>query len=146
MKKTILSALLVLAFTYSYAQTASGGLTSNVSHHEAYMLKSKNFNTTGWACVGGGSALVVAGLLTFPHNYDLFFESDSRDNQATFASVLIIAGTAAMITSIPMFVNSVVLRHKARLSLNPAPQSFNQIKRGNNVAALSLNISLGKQH
>jgi hypothetical protein len=147
MKKTILSPVFFLIFTCNYAQLKPRDGSSTMAPHEELLLKSKKFTTAGWICLGSGTAFVIAGLVSFPKDYYLFYESETRDNQATFSTILILAGSAAMIASIPMFANGALYNHKAKLSIQNAALPGNiPIKSGNNITALSLKISLGKDH
>ncbi|MEJ0104927.1 MAG: hypothetical protein WDO19_21285 [Bacteroidota bacterium] len=59
-------------------------------------------------------------IAMFPDSYDPFFGTNSSktESQANAAIGMLIVGSAALISSIPVLISSSVNKHKARLLVN----------------------------
>ena len=96
MKKTIISAMILLFAMSSFSQQTNLKQTLTLTD---YLKKSKNQKTAAWILLGGGTALIVTGLLIGTQN------EASLDNAAT-GGVIVVAGAASVIGSIPLFIAS----------------------------------------
>lgn len=96
MKKIIIStALLLVTFVSICQQTTFPVLT-----REDYLKKSKNQKTAAWILLGGGSALIIAGLLIGNRKESSFGDA------GTGAIIGITGFLAATAGSIPLFIAS----------------------------------------
>jgi uncharacterized membrane protein len=97
---TMLAMLLIIgAATFCQQTNPSPALTK-----QDYLKKSKNQKTAAWILLGGGSALVVTGIL--------LSNNASFDNLGTTAGVAIVGGLS-MLGSIPLFLASGRNKRKA---------------------------------
>ena len=122
MKKMILAFTIILFTAATISQTPAPS-------KEYYLQKSKNQKTTGWVLLGGGTAMAVVGIILAssdnPESGDIYgpnFES---------GSLLLVAGLAADLISIPFFISSANnARKAANISFNhqkilyPQPGNF----------------------
>src|SRR6185312_1736365 len=86
-------------------------LTSHVSPaqtKEDYLTKNKHQKTAAWIMLGGGWGLGIAGVVVGLHGtVDLLSgQFDKAGNNLGAGGILIIAGGAAMLGSIPLFIAS----------------------------------------
>ena len=105
------------------------------SFSQDYLKKSKNQKTAAWILLGGGSALVVTGIL--------LANNAALDNLGTGAGVAI-AGGVAVLGSIPLFLASGRNKRKGmRLSFKneTAPQFLKGSFVYRPVPSVSLKIS-----
>ena len=103
-----------------------------------YLQKSKNHKTAGWILLGGGSALLITGIMSG--------KNTSIDNWDTLG-LIIIAGGGAVFGSIPLFVTSAINKRKAKASnaffkmeTMPVVQQHSFVQRS--FPAVSVKISL----
>lgn len=120
---------ITLIITTITALVASGycqvdRLTAKIKNGYAgnnYLIKSKQQKKAGWILLGGGTALTVIGLATFPKDYNIIFGNDKRtESKADVAGGLIIAGGLSMLGSIPLFI--VARKNKTMANLTVAMQ------------------------
>jgi O-antigen/teichoic acid export membrane protein len=106
------------------------------SFSQDYLRKSKNQKTAAWILLGGGSALVVTGIL--------LANNATIDNLGTGAGVAI-AGGVAVLGSIPLFLAS-GRNKKNAMSLSSKNEKMQQLNKNSfvykPVPSLSLKISL----
>ena len=110
-------------------------ILSATSFSQDYLRKSKNQKTAAWILLGGGSALVVTGIL--------LANNATIDNLGTGAGVAI-AGGVVMLGSIPLFLASGRNKKKGmRLSFKneTAPQLLKGSFVYRPVPSVSLKIS-----
>jgi hypothetical protein len=103
MKKIIISTILLLVTIVSICQQT----TSPVLTREDYLKKSKNQKTAAWVLLGGGSALIITGLLIGNRKESSFGDA------GTGAVIGIIGFLAATAGSIPLFIASSRNKRKA---------------------------------
>ncbi|MBK6936002.1 MAG: hypothetical protein IPH18_03310 [Chitinophagaceae bacterium] len=108
MKKTLLLWLL-LNGVLCYGQEATPG---NQLTREDYLKKSKNQKTVAWVLLGGGAAMAVAGGIWFGESFSIDIFGPDEDNSEGAAGAVMVAGVAAMVASIPLFISSA--RNKGR--------------------------------
>ncbi|HVZ55847.1 MAG TPA: hypothetical protein VG870_04250 [Chitinophagaceae bacterium] len=110
MKKWIVTLLLVTGMVDSYSQGTQ--LT-----REALRQKSGNQRTAGWIMLGGGTALAVAGIITFSHSD---FLSDGSGTDA--GGIMTVGGVLLDLGSIVLFAaSSRNARKAARMSFRSQP-------------------------
>ncbi|TFV94721.1 hypothetical protein E4S40_11980 [Algoriphagus kandeliae] len=119
MKKLFIATFVVAALIGAAYPSFAQQLTK-----QDYLEKSKKQKTTAFILLGGGAALLGAGAIIGSENFCLFSCTDSQNNAMNAASVMVVAGGAAMIASIPVFVSSGKnARKAAELSLNYQPMN-----------------------
>lgn len=111
--------------TYSSAKSSAPiisryNFSDTLLPKEVYLKKSKTQLTVGWAMLGGGVAMTVAGGVLFSNNFELF--SNKNDTEAATGGVLFLTGIGCSLGSIPFFISS---GHNARKA---AAISFNNNK------------------
>lgn len=110
---------------------------SNEKDYAYYLQKKKNNLTAGLVTLGAGVVLSGVGLI-------ISTNSNSFDNDAT-AGVLVIAGAASGIASIPLMIMASVYGHKAKLELSNQKTGFGApSKVSKNIPGLTISIPLGK--
>ena len=118
MKKIILYALLLLFPAACFCQSIPNNLPAVKTD---YLKKSKNQKTAAWILLGGGFALsTTSALLASPKVEEdyinifagVFLAEPPPENNYTAETILLVAGTAAMLGSIPLFIASG--KHKKR--------------------------------
>ena len=101
MKKIIVLSILLIVSGASFSQQT----TTNTPLTKAdYLQKSIKQKTAAWVLLGGGSALVVTGVL--------LSNNASFDNLGTTATIAIVGGLS-MLGSIPLFIASGKNKRKA---------------------------------
>jgi hypothetical protein len=89
-----------------------------------YLKKSKNQKTAAWILLGGGSALTItSALMAAPkvsEDYGnalagVFTAEPAPENNYTAENILLIAGVASMLSSIPLFIAS---KKNKRIAMN----------------------------
>jgi len=108
MKKTALFIALILFCFKAISQTPGG----NAVNKEYYMKKSKNQKTIAWIMAGGGVALAVAGFVV--GTVDAVDDGLSgSDNNNAAGTIMLVAGTASALGSIPLFISASKNKKKA---------------------------------
>ena len=111
-KKIILYTLLLLFSVTLFCQSTPNNLPAVKTD---YLKKSKNQKTAAWLFLSGGfaltvtSALVAAPKLTEDYGNAIagFFSAEPvPENNYTAENILLVTGTAAMLSSIPLFIAS----------------------------------------
>ncbi|MEO6490976.1 MAG: hypothetical protein ABIO04_13625 [Ferruginibacter sp.] len=158
MKKILFTCLLFLTFTVVKAQVASHNNynsckpynslikdSSEMSDFDYYMAKRRSKNTAAWVLLGGGALATVVGVAIFPKDYDIIFGNDkSTESQATTSNVVMIAGIAAMLGSIPFYISSTLNKQRAHLSIKNQKTGYGLPARGSKkITGLTLSIPLG---
>jgi hypothetical protein len=153
MKKIIVFALLLIVSATSFSQPVTNTAPTVKTD---YLQKSRKQKTAAWVMLGGGLILSTtslaisigkagediatgfAGILTL--NPDL-----ATQNDYTGETILLIAGTAAIISSIPLFIASRKNKRKG-MSLSFKNETTQQVQKGSfvysAVPSLTLKISL----
>ena len=102
-----------------------------------YMQKRKNNLTAGLVTLGAGLALSGIGLITASN-------STSIDTDVT-AAILLIAGAASGIASIPLMIMAGVYGHKAKLEFKNQKTGFGVPSNvSKNIAGITMSIPIGK--
>ena len=103
MKKIVTSIFFLLVAVISFCQQ----ITPSPTHtREDYLQKSKNQKTAAWVLLGGGSALIIGGLL-------IGNGKDASFSAAGAGVVMGAAGFLSMVGSIPLFIASGRNKRKA---------------------------------
>ncbi len=156
MKKIIclMLVLIVAESTFSQQITPSPTLTK-----QDYLLKSRHQKTAAWLLLGGGLTLSTIGsiiaapkaaedvgyvVLLFP-NIIAGNPQPEPQNDYTVETIMIIGGTAAMLSSIPLFIASGKNKRKAmNLSFKneTAPQIYKSSLIYTSIPSLSLKFHL----
>ena len=133
MKKAIILLLLIAFATTSFGQQQP---VSNIALIKAdYLKKSKTQKTAAWICLGGGVAMFgLAGIV---------YGTMESDGGYTLIGGLFLIGTAAIITSIPLFIVSGKNKHKANLLITSQSSLFiSPVAVSKTITGLTLSISL----
>ena len=110
--------LITATVTFSQQITSSPALTK-----QDYLQKSKKQKTAAWILLGGGFVLSTTSiLLTAPKATEdyagiftgIFYDDPAPQNDYTVETILLIGGTAVMLSSIPLFIASGKNKRKAR--------------------------------
>ena len=133
MKKIIVLPMLLILATTTFSQQTN---PSPALTKQDYLKKSKNQKTAAWILLGGGSVLVVTGVL--------LSNNASLDNLGTTAGVAI-AGGVAVLGSIPLFLASGKNKRKG-MSLSFKTEKMQQLNKTGfvykPVPSLSLTVHL----
>lgn len=151
MKKIIILPMLLIlsATTFCQQSEPSPALTK-----QDYLTKSKKQKTAAWVLLAGGFALSTTSfLIATPKATEdyvsvftgLFTAQPIQQNNYTGETILLVSGTVAMLSSIPLFIASGKNKRKA-MSLTfkkeTAPQIQNRSFVSRSVPSLSLKINL----
>ena len=101
MKKIIFSLTLLLFVVTSFEQTNPSPKFSKTF----YLQKNKTQKTIGWVLLGGGTAMVVGGAISYPKN-GYVPTSFSSEPPLLANDIIILIGTASDIISIPFFISA----------------------------------------
>ena len=109
---------IILLFLLSAIAAAGYGQQTGTPELKMELLqKSRNQKTVAWVLLGGGFAISMAGVVeaTSELTHDLIniFNPEEQKSSST-GTVLIIAGTTTMLTSIPLFISSSRNKRKAK--------------------------------
>ena len=119
MKKFILYALLFATPGLSFSQSTNSDVPPIQTD---YLKKSKCQKTAAWVLLGGGFALATTSVLIATpkavEDYEnifagVFSGEPVPQNDYTVENILLVAGTAAMLGSIPLFIASKKNKKKA---------------------------------
>lgn len=118
---------------------------SQSSQKSNYIQKSKNQKTAAWVLLGTGAAIDIVGVIVYPKNLGILGNTQSELSRERTASILLIAGSATMLSSIPFFISGHINKKKA-LQVAVNTQQLQQLKKGNlytfNYPALTLRLKL----
>jgi hypothetical protein len=106
----------VIKDNVSFNLSNDPGYQTPVKDYDYYLRKKKNNLTAGVITLGAGLVLSGIGLITATN-------STSYDTDET-AAVLLIAGAASGIASIPLMIMATVYGHKAKLELSNQKTGF----------------------
>lgn len=144
MKKAILLFACMGTMFCSFAQETPSETSGPPLTKEAYLQKSKRQRTLAIVMISGGGALFVEGADMVLKNTDFGFGTPTKKNEA-LSVVLVIAGAAAIIVSIGLFV-SVHDNKKKALSIafkyEPVPILQGSMVFCKSVPSLNLKIRL----
>ena len=128
--KCTLSIFLVIIFTFQMAKSqVTDTLTQNSQKemYDFYSINHKKQKKTAWILLGAG-VLAAGGGLAIAENSSVFDESDSG---FTSGSILFLAGSASILTSIPFFIISGSNKRKAEAILETGKIGFGSIPLNN---------------
>ena len=114
----------------------------NMSTHKvdanSLLQKSKKQKTAAWLLLGSGAGLAIAGMSIISHDaskdlsadlttiFTLGFVAPEKQKHSAAGPILAIAGTGAMLGSIPLFISAGKNKTKASLTLKNENVFFNQ--------------------
>jgi len=112
--------LLTSASCFSQQITAPAPMTSS-----DYLAKAKKQNITAWILLGGGFGLSTAGIIAGTQEAnntinELFNTGETK--KSSTGAILLIAGGATMLSSIPFFVAAT--ENKKKAAKTPVPFKF----------------------
>ena len=110
MKKAIFSLTLVFIFAKIFGQTEA----SRTASKDYYLKKSKNQKTVGWVMLGGGVAMTTIGLVIGGNVESSPYDPLGGVGESGGAAIVVIAGIASALGSIPFFISSA--KNKGRAS------------------------------
>ncbi len=130
--------------------------TLNKSKHtvdaNALLQKSKKQKTAAWILLGGGGALTTIGFIVgisqaandFSNGIsNIFTNTNYSTSSSTGAIIMVIAGTGAMLGSIPLFIASGNNKKKAHLLLKDETVFFDpQLNIKEHIISLDIKINL----
>ncbi len=147
MKKIIIYTLLLVLPAASFSQQT----TNNAPPVKIdYLKKSKNQKTAAWVLLGGGLGLTIAGVAIganeVANDFVTIIVTGEQQSSSTGA-VMILAGGATMLGSIPLFISGAKNKGRAMsASAGLKMEKSTMIQRStfvqNSYPALSLKISL----
>jgi len=151
MKKIIVLTMLLILATASFSQQTT---PASVLTRQDYLQKSKHQKTAAFLLLGGGFVLTTTAaiIITVKATEDfvnfwswLFTQHSDAQNSYTAETILFLVGTAAMITSIPLFIAS-AKNKRTGMSLSfkneTSPQLHNSSLVYRAVPSLSLKLKL----
>lgn len=103
MNKILVSFLLLALSISAFSQQTT---TPQKISTADYLKKRKNQKTAAWVCLGGGNVLFPTGYAILPKNYNLILGDPEKDDQAFLGGALLLIGSSAMLTSIPLSLAS----------------------------------------
>jgi hypothetical protein len=119
----ILSAGLLFMLGFCQAQDSLNHISPNapipkkqyaipdVNSKEYYLERGSKLNTTAWVLLGVGATLGATGFIIYQNNHN---QNDWENLGNTFSGIfLIAAGSALVITSVPIFIRSGYYKSKA---------------------------------
>jgi hypothetical protein len=158
MKKLLFICLVTLwVATQTKAQMRDTTLimTTHKVDANSHIQKSKKQKTAAWIMLGGGAGMALAGLLIMTKDagqevagilitvFTLGTVTPEQPKKRAGGPVLTIAGTGAMLGSIPLFSASAKNKTKANLILKNESLLFNpQLQTKDHFFALGVKISL----
>jgi hypothetical protein len=101
MKKSILAIVLLCFVTSIFSQ-------QEVRNKEYYLKRSHNQKNAGLITLGGGTALVIAGILIGNAGSD-----DAELDNAMTGGIMVVAGASSIVISIPLLIASARNKRKA---------------------------------
>lgn len=144
--KKIQLVLLISFFIISHAGAQFTDTIKPVSpklHSDQLFQKARNQKTAAWVFLGAGAGLAIAGAIIETNAV----EKDplgALENLGTVGAggIMVIAGGASMLASVPFFIASGKNRRKAIVSLNNESNSIlHQLHKGNIIrVGISLNL------
>lgn len=148
--KSIFISLISFLICISATSQQSDSIQKPQLTEQNYLQKSKNQKTTAWILLGGGTGMVlVAGVIGAGEaGANVFNAMGGNEIQSTNADdILFIAGTAAMLGSIPFFIAAGKNKKRAanmalNLKFEKAYIVKNYSREINYYPALSLSMSL----
>ncbi len=148
MKQFILTTVLLSIITLTHAQVNMTG--TEPVNDKNFSQKSKNQKTAAWVCIGGGAALITTGLAIGSKKVaedvvNLFSLQNTPQHNYAGENICLIAGGAAMLSSIPLFIASNKNHRKARLTVKEEKVALGlPIKAGKKISGISLVIPIGR--
>ncbi len=143
MKKIIISLLLLITSVVMFSQQSN---PASVLTKQDYLQKSKNQKTAAWILLGGGTAVMITGIIVY--NNDVTNEQDPVGafvKSYTSTGLIITAiGSLAAAGSIPLFIASGKSKRKA-MSLSFKMQQVPLWQKGSlvNQPIPSVNFKIG---
>lgn len=158
MKKLIfLCTVCLCAIIQTNAQMRDTTLSIGKHKVDADLLfqKAKHQKTAAWILIGGGAGLTIAGLSIMTHDaaketanalatvFTLGLYTAPEVKHSVAGPILAIAGTGAMLGSIPLFTASAKNKRKAHLILKEESVFFNpQLNIKEHLLSVGLKINL----
>ena len=158
MKKLFLMSL--ICFCASMLQTNAQMLdtTVNMSTHKvdanALLQKSKKQKAAAWWLLGGGAVAAITGLSIISNDvskdlsdgfttiFSFGYVTPAEHKHSAAGPILLIAGTGAMLGSIPLFIRAGNNKGKARLMLKNETVFFNPQLNIEHLVSLGVKINL----
>lgn len=152
MKKQYILILALSLTTNVFSQLTT---TQPADLKSSYLQNSKNQKAAGWWLFGGGFALTTTGLFIGAHKATedvvnvftgiITLNLTEPQNNYTGATILLVVGAAAMLSSLPLFIASGKNRRKA-MALSFKNETAPQIQKSSlgyrAVPSLALKINL----
>jgi hypothetical protein len=151
MKKLSFICLVSLcATTLTNAQMRDTTLNMNMHKVDANSLFQKSIRqkTAAWLLLGGGAGITIVGLAIMPPmNFEWTLggvgTAPVEHKHSTAGPILAIAGTGAMLGSIPLFITSAKNKRKANLMLINENVFFNpRLNIKEHIVAIGIKINL----
>ncbi len=143
MKRILLIFFIVSCSAISRAQLRDTVKTTTSPQPDADLLfhKAHKQKTTAWILLGAGAGVSLAGFIIAANaaDKDLFGFASSTAQAGT---VMMLAGAAAMVASVPFFLSSGHNRKEAMLLLTTGHQSFLRQPYKGTICSLGLSIKL----
>jgi hypothetical protein len=156
-KLSFICIVCLCATTQTNAQLRDTTLNMNTHKVDAnsLLLKSKKQKTAAWLMLGGGAGIAIAGLAIMIHDasYDasavittvftLGLVIPEEHKHSAAGPILAIAGTGAMLGSIPLFTSAAKNKRKANLMVKDENVFFNpQLNIKEHMLAIGVKINL----
>jgi hypothetical protein len=147
MKKIIITTAIFFFTAQTFAQDLPA-LNKKVTSDDLF-LKSKKQKTAAWICAAGGTVLFVTGALTGVEqaidDINYLFDTQHEENDYTGSSILLIAGAAGIVASIPLFIASGSNKRRATLMMKNETVSLGLPKLpGKSITGITLSIPIGR--
>ena len=145
--KIILWLCIIITMSESNAQPidSTNSITPKL-HSDQLFQKARNQKTTAWIFLAGGAGIAIAGLVVGEStvNHVGIDPIDKIYSDLQTGSMLLLAGGASMLASIPFFVASGKNGRKARITFNNESNSIlRQLHhKGNNIIRVGISLNL----
>ena len=142
MKKIAVLILMLVIYTSGFNQQTN--IKSSLTKTD-YLKKSKKQKATAWVLLGTGALLDIVSAIAAPkHASSFYYDPGTQSSSSNTGAILIVAGTATMLGSIPLFIAASSNRNKA-VSLSFKNEIVPQFKNYSSVhtAVPSISIKIG---
>lgn len=137
MKKIFMCLVALWVITPTYAQLRDTSVSQHKADTASFLLKSKKQITAAWIILGSGAAMTITGLsiitkdageevsATLTSIFTLGSVTPEETKRRAAGPILAIAGTTAMLGSIPLFTASGKNKRKAEIIIKNESVFFN---------------------